>query len=125
MRGLLFNEIYRIVKLLNVTILTKLLEAHARKPPTPIRKDTNTSERMLSKMHGQTIFNARRPLLKKGGVSMTGISGMSLGGPPGKVLKVTTPGSRLPPGVKTKTVLARVQSQPMRNPGVIQKRFVS
>ncbi|XP_021948389.1 centrosome-associated zinc finger protein CP190 isoform X2 [Folsomia candida] len=121
-RGNQFNEVYRTVKLMNITILIKLLEAHARKPTVQAKKEQ--SRPIIFKQ----AVEIGRPLAKAqvspagGGIQMTGtpvrIGGtttLSIAGAGGtKTLQVTTPGAKLPPGIKTKTVLARVQPQGMR-----------
>lgn len=92
---------------MNVNILTKLLEAHARKPESAV----------ASKPPGQIMLKTSNSQVLKSLVH-SGLSASSLQGGMRKKLTVTRP---LPHGVKTKTVLARVQQQTIRVGGLPNK----
>ncbi|CAL8086621.1 unnamed protein product [Orchesella dallaii] len=116
-RGTHFNDIYRTVKMMNITILIKLLEAHSRKPaPTQVKKEAGRSvvlKQAVDLGKGQ-----------KGQVQIQVATGQHQSASPviavpvagSKALQVAAPGVKLPPGVKTKTVLARVQPQTAKSP---------
>ncbi|ODN03729.1 hypothetical protein Ocin01_02936 [Orchesella cincta] len=114
-RGTHFNDIYRTVKMMNITILIKLLEAHSRKPaPTQVKKEAGRSvvlKQAVDLGKGQ-----------KGQVQIQVATGQHQSASPimavpgSKALQVAAPGVKLPPGVKTKTVLARVQPQTSKSP---------
>lgn len=124
MRANQFNEVYKTVRLMNITILVKLLEAHSKKPLLQVKKEfvPNRSPGSMKQggeggrqvAKGQVSPGGGMQLsgtqMKYGGATTLAIQGA--GGT--KTLQVTTPGMKLPPGVKTKTVLARVQPQGMR-----------
>lgn len=118
-RGNLFNEVYRTVKLMNITILIKLLEAHGKKPAVPIKKEQTRPAIFKQGVDSGGRHLAKAQVSPKGGpgfqlsgtpVKIGGTRTLAIQGAGGtKTLQVTTPGAKLPPGVKTKTVLARVQ----------------
>lgn len=94
---------------MNITILIKLLEAHAKKPATPAKKDA--SRPIVFKQPVEIGRPQKLQISPGGGISGTNVK-YGHGGT--KTFQVTTPGTKLPPGVKTKTVLARVQPQGTR-----------
>jgi len=110
---------------MNITILIKLLEAHAKKPGAGSGVSTGGGGNASSSSSlggvppgkGSPIgvggASSIKPLVSQKVVGLGG-SAVSIQGNT-KTLQVTTPGLRLPPGVKTKTVLARVQPQHMRH----------
>lgn len=106
-KGNQFNDIYRTVKLMNILILTKLLEAHARKPIALAKKEP--SKPIVFKQ----AVEIGRPM-QKIPVQQAIQQGttIKLASPTGVTTKTIT--RSLPPGMKTKTVLARVQPQTIR-----------
>jgi len=111
---------------MNITILIKLLEAHAKKPIAQAKKEPTRPivfkqaveiGRPMQKGQGHSSTTHTTHQMSGMQVSFTGTTAVSIpggGGTTKQTLQVTTPGARLPPGVKTKTVLARVQPQTVR-----------
>lgn len=121
--------------MMNITILIKLLEAHSRKPVTQIKKEAGRSVVLkqavdLGKGHkgqvqiqvatGTSQAQSASPVIAVPGIlfvkylqksfdSFNSFCPVVVAG--SKALQVAAPGVKLPPGVKTKTVLARVQPQ--------------
>ena len=93
---------------MNILILTKLLEAHARKPIAMAKKEP--SRPIVFKQ----AVEIGRPLPKvQGGTQVQEGSTINVGPNNTTVTSAKTITRTLPPGAKTKTVLARVQSQPV------------
>jgi len=105
-RGAHFKDIYHAVKQMNINILIKLLEAHARKPDE-ITKAKPAAGKLVLKTGGGG------PQVLKSLMQST-LNAKTLPG----IRKQLTMSRPLPAGVKTKTVLARVQQQPIRLAGL-------
>jgi hypothetical protein len=85
-----FNDVFRTVKLMNVNLLTRLLEAHLRKP---ILQNNQESNHRVVIQNRATVTVQQAP----------GIPGLKIVKTPARKTGTTR--------VKTKTILARVQTQ--------------
>jgi hypothetical protein len=100
---------------MNITILTKLLEAHAKKPVTPTKKEPTRP--IVFKQTAELGRPLQKGQQSPGSGSGTHVkfSGNTIQGAGGtKTMQLSTPGTKLPPGATSKTVLARVQTQAVR-----------
>jgi len=85
-----FNDVFRTVKLMNVDLLTRLLEAHLRKPILQNNQESN---------HTVVIQNRATVALQQA----SGVPGLKVVKAPARKTGATR--------IKTKTILARVQTQ--------------